>query len=301
MENDNGYEIGTSSSESISKENSNTSIPSLNNSSLLERIRAKQSQRQSNASSSAPLATTMISSAHQEGSENKEVSNEDHPLLTSTDTETRDNESNEPVKNMSFLPSSQPLVPNNSQYGEDLQQSIFPSRSSTLKPDQDSSVNAVTNAYTYVSPPNPPMNLNYPLPKYHPHGNGENYNIGGTTTSAKIFNTIANTVSTMQDKMKYFSLQSHQNLDNINYNVKDSYQSDAPLILPGENEDGAMEYLHERGQNYQMRSNYSMKGYFITFCQDMYDLSIGRMSKYVQITIVALFVVFIFWFVIGVL
>lgn len=251
-------------------------------SSLLERIRAQQQQKMGAAPSKS-----------EENAEKK--SNEEyHPLSSNKETDIYDLNSMDGTK--SFLPTSRMTITSitSSDRSETPQQSIFPSPSSTMKKDADPMSIIQTAPYTYASPPNPPVQVPQPSTKF---SSRVSYEKTDTISATNVFNTMKDGVSSITNKVR--KLSRSQDTDPYRYALlgKNSSNEDYSADV----EDFGYAEMDGNRNNMLDEEDYSMKVYFLTFCNDIYGLTLGRLSPSVRKVVVALLVVLILWFVIEVL
>lgn len=282
-------------------------------SSLLERIRAKQQKQ-------ATSSTSIISdNNYKQASHNEEVEKNLHPLSNSVENSNleanHENDKNiidkneKKIKNTvqepaSFLPITR-FTPPRSKIDGLTQQSIFPPPTTTLKHDANPMKITQTVAYSYTGRPNPPIEISRPSARYY--SDTENLNTTANT-SAKIFNTLQNSVYTIKNKIR--NISGNESTDSYRYKPihegggYNGYLDNSPLIMPGDDDFDDMEgfrYTNMNGGSDEEEEIYSMKGYFVTFCRDMYELSFGRLPNRAQIVVMIVLLVFFFWYLVDVL
>jgi len=233
-------------------------------SSLLERIRAQQQKK----TDATPIKTAQ---------------NLVKPLSLSSNNDTNFSGSKH-SESESFLPKLS--VPSNRNTSNSLQQSIFPPASTTLKQDSSNfNFIAQTAPYAYASTLNPPIQTFHPSTKY----GIATQNQGRATKSftdifdsmKKGMSSITNKMTTPQDPSPY----------------QDALLGDNSIHNEEKNPVEPFEYSDMDGNVMHVMDDedYSMKEYFITFCNDMHTFTLGRLNSGSRKVIFVTFLVYFLW------
>lgn len=346
----------------ISKENGlSSSNGSHSANSLLERIRAKQSQKTSTnivkldyapKNDVDPLTPSLLDIKNNKPYKEDAKKEEDYyPLANSnimrkseeegkeTYMSSKDKEaSNNEMMESSFLPTpritststftSTPIIhtPNSSSKQKNnsfnVQKSIFPPLSSTLKQNSDSMKITETAAYTYS---NTLHSLSQRSGSNHiQHNNNDNnynnninhsshvgyhpYSPTPPTIGNQIWNTIQTGIFTFRNKIQHFSNRSrNENYDGYEGGISSHYHNsdNVPLILDDDLEDfhytamegGGSVAGSGAGSGAGGNDKYSMNTYFMTFCRDMYNLTLGRLPQtYPRMVAFGLLLILMVWY-----